>query len=191
MEDIPQTLPDSREDRRRTGRSIRTFRAACIEIDGKAYTATMKDFSEFGSGFEGKIPVTRGDIVRYRWGSSPLLDATVAWVDGSRFGLENATPFDMARGKSFPYRSVRIPLAREAAVFVGGRCVEGSAINIAQKGFCLSLTERVPQGCLSTLEIGGNVFENTTLRWTDGAHAGFALDRPMSIPDVAAFTNDD
>ena len=40
---------------------------------------------------------------------------------------------------------------------------------------CVSVTERVPPGNLSTIEIGGKVFENTTLRWTKGAQAGFAL----------------
>ena len=37
MERIPQSAPDFDQDRRRVDRAIRTFRAACIEIDGKAF----------------------------------------------------------------------------------------------------------------------------------------------------------
>ncbi|BBI21765.1 MAG: PilZ domain-containing protein [Pseudomonadota bacterium] len=190
MERIPQSAPDFDQDRRRVDRAIRTFRAACIEIDGKAFTVTMKDFSRHGCGFDGKVPISRGDTVRYRWGNRPFVVANVMWVDGTRFGLENERPYDPGSERGFPYRAVRIPFEQEAAIYIAGRSIEGSAINIAQKGLCVSVTERVPPGNLSTIEIGGKVFENTTLRWTKGAQAGFALNKPMSIPDLAKFTND-
>ena len=87
MERIPQSAPDFDQDRRRVDRAIRTFRAACIEIDGNAFTVTMKDFSRHGCGFDGKVPISRGDTVRYRWGNRLLVVANVMWVYGTRFGL--------------------------------------------------------------------------------------------------------
>jgi hypothetical protein len=189
MQDQSQLQCYPQHDRRRIERSIRTFRPACIEIAGKAYAATMKDCSDYGCGFDGEIPITKGETVRYRWGSRPFVTANVVWVDGTRFGLENEFPCEIAPSDAFPYRSVRIPFEETAAVYFGGRCIVGSARNIAQKGFCITTPEPVPTGCLSTLEIAGAVFENATVRWTDGDQAGFALDKPMSIPTLASLTN--
>ena len=176
-------------ERRRKDRSIRIFRPACIEAEGKAYLATMKDISEYGCGFEGAIPLTPGQPVRYRWSSRAFVTATVVWVDGMRFGLMNDAPCDIGANAGFPYRSVRIPFEHSASVFVCGRRIDAAALNIAQKGLCIALDEPIPAGCLCTIEVCGAIFPNATIRWLKGDSAGFALEKPMSLRALAFLTN--
>lgn len=176
-------------ERRRKHRSIRTFRPACIEAEGRAYLATMKDISEYGCGFDGAIPLTPGQPVRYRWSSRAFMKATIIWVDGTRFGLMNDEPCNIGADVGFPYRSVRMPFEYSATVFICGRRIDAVALNIAQRGLCIALDEPMPDGCLCTIEAGGAVFQNAAVRWSKEGRAGFALEIPMSLRTLAFLTN--
>ena len=173
-------------ERRQMERSMRVLRPACLEIDGAASVALMRDISRSGAGFEGAGRFVVGQEIRYRWGDNGYRSAKVIWVDGSRFGVANDQLCDEADLVPAKYRSVRVPISAPASLFVNGDRVEGEVINFAQRGVCILACSPVGQGALATIKIGRRFLENVTSKWIDGDRVGFALAEPLPVREMAA-----
>lgn len=173
-------------ERRQMERSMRVFRPACLESEGKTSVALMRDVSRSGAGFEGTGRFVVGQEVRYRWGDNDYRSAKVIWVDGSRFGIANDQLGDENDLIPNNYRSVRIPISAPASIFVGGRRVEAELVNFAQKGACALAAHSVAQGALATIKIGRHFIENVTTKWVEGDRIGFSLSKPLPLSEMAA-----
>lgn len=176
-------------ERRHATRTIRTFMPACVETDSGTIIALLKDFSGYGAGFESDQSVSVGQRVRYRWADETFREAKVIWVDGNRFGVENAEPSEAIALNPKNYRSVRVDLNAPAAVFVGENRYDGEVVNFAQKGLCVRTNGKIERGSLATIKVGRRYFENVTVRWVEGDRVGFALPSSLPIQEMSKFAS--
>lgn len=174
-------------DRRASSRPSTRFQPACIKIDGVAAIALMRDLTFDGAGFESDLDLSEGQPISYRWGSHDFRSGTVMWCSNGRFGVRNTgnAPSNFS-DSDFPYRSVRVPTSLPVTVYANSSRHEGEILNVAHRGLCVLLAQKIARGSLASLKIGRHVLEGATFKWSEGAANGIALAQPLKLRDMSA-----
>lgn len=173
-------------ERREVDRSLLIFQPACLEIDGKMHAALMRDISSHGAGFEGPASLQIGQTIRYRWSDEDFRSGTVSWLKDGRFGVTNDRPVvtNLSRNGE-AYRSVRIPVQVEGALFLNGIRQDAQICNFAQRGACVDFHGEIETGMAATIKFGRRYFEGAMARWIKGSKVGFTFQRPLPIGEMA------
>lgn len=173
-------------ERRAAIRAIRTFKPIYVEADDKSTVGVMRDISTDGVGFEADVGFKVGQELRYRWGDEPFVSGKVIWTGSGRFGIAHDEPLSPASLEPKRYRSVRVPILREATIYLDGRGIPAETVNFSQKGFCTLASERIRHGALVTLKVGNRFFERATAKWSADERVGFAIPEPLPVAHMSS-----
>ncbi|MEQ8411335.1 MAG: PilZ domain-containing protein [Erythrobacter sp.] len=170
-------------ERRGDNRVKSAYRPGCVLLPGRMVLGVIRNLSKGGAMIELDERIEPGTEVRYFWDETNIMDAVVAWADGRAHGLENAEharPFD----NPFPYRSVRVPCAMRAELWVGGQRRFADIENLSLGGVCLRGLAAC-RGALLTVKLGDVELCNATVRWVREGVAGVRFERPLTRGDLA------
>lgn len=171
-------------ERRSENRSLTMFKAAYIEHDGRLAFVTLRDISSSGVCFSGLADVNVGDRIAYCIDDGEKRNGSVIWVESGRFGVkaDDESAHEPLRPMHRRPRSVRLPIHAEARVFTGVGRLETTLHNLSLRGTCISDPGGLYPGQLLSLEVAGECFELTTVKWIKGGRAGVHFAQPLRAP---------
>lgn len=186
MSNDPVQFPTGQsEDRRQEGRTISVLRVCCIEASGGTSFALLRNISPSGAQIEADLPDPIGAPVCYFFDDESRIQATIAWKHDGRIGLANRE-ITAANIKSFPRRSLRVPLCAPGKVWANGNEFNAEIANISQTGAQIVGNFDLPTGALISVEIGKLVLPNVTVRWTANNYVGVKFERPLHLRELKA-----
>jgi hypothetical protein len=169
-------------DRRKQDRAISTFKGAYVRTAGGVHFVTLRNISDSGVCFGGSpgAGIGVGEELECCFDATGPRVGVVRWISGERFGVEIEPP--SAGTRRFPPRSVRLPLATGANLFLGGCRFRVAIQNLSLRGACVSGAPRVEPGRLVSIDIAGRSFDLATVRWSTADRTGirFAEAIPMA-----------
>lgn len=168
-------------ERRKTERSIATFKSAYVIHDGAIHFVTLRNISLSGICFDAFPGVSVGDAIAFCYDCEGPKSGVVRWVANGRFGVsaEIGKLPGTAPGHQ-RLRSVRLPLSQTASLFCGGRREEVAVHNLSLRGTCIDAVPGLAIGQLVSISIGGQSFEQATVRWHAGGRAGICFAKPVA-----------
>jgi len=178
----------SRLERRSLPRFRTAFRPACIVIENRVVLGIFRNMSSEGVLIEVDEPLAEGQRVAYFWNEQQLVHARVIWTEGNRYGLENKTEqrvFDTEHR----YRSVRVPCAVEATVWVRGECHMVQVENLSLGGMRVRGIKAWRSAPL-TIRIAEIELCNACVAWTrdseKASETGIRFEKSLSRSQLAA-----
>jgi hypothetical protein len=130
-----------------------------------------------------------GQRVTYFWDETNCIEATVAWREGKRFGLENGNEVKLFE-QAWPHRSVRAPCETRAEAWLAGRRQEVEVCNLSLGGMRVrGLNAYV--GTMLTIRICRREFAAASVRWIRDDEAGIRFAHRLTPASVAALLLDD
>lgn len=164
---------------RRCGTRVKSaYRPGCVLLPGRMLLGVIRNLSQGGVMIELDERVEPGTEVRYFWDETNIIEAVVAWSDGRAHGLDNAAharPFESPH----PYRSVRVPCALRAELFVGGQRQYADIENLSLGGVGLRGLSAC-RGALLTVKLGDVELCNASVRWIRDDVAGVRFETPLT-----------
>jgi hypothetical protein len=91
--------------------------------------------------------------------------------------------------KSFPRRSLRVPLSTPGKVWANGNEVAAAVANISQTGAQIIGDFDLPTGALISVEIGKLVLPNVTVRWSANNYIGVKFERPLHLRELKSIVD--
>ncbi len=184
MSNDPLELPSGQAaDRRQEGRTISVLRVCCIEASQGTSFALLRNISPSGAQIEADLPDPIGAPVCYFFDDESRIQALIAWKHDGRIGLANREVTE-ANIKSFPRRSLRVPLSAPGKVWANGNEVAAEVANISQTGAQIIGNFELPTGALISVEIGKLVLPNVTVRWSANNYVGVKFERPLHLREL-------
>src|SRR5690606_9765302 len=86
--------------------------------------------------------------------------------------------------KSFPRRSLRVPLSAPGKIWSNGNQSHVEVANISQTGAQIIGNFELPTGALISVEIGKLVLPNVTVRWSANNYVGVKFERPLHLREL-------
>lgn len=174
-------------DYHRSSQHFFKFQPAYLEFEDKSYIALLCDISVSGAVFESDIEVIPDQPIRYKAGNSEFQGGKVSWIKNGRFGIQHdVVSLNDNRAGHFKYRSVRIPAALPATVYVNSSRHEAEIVNFSQRGLCVRLHQTVAPGSIGSVEVGQHLFEGAVFKWSQNERNGVALAGSLRISEMAS-----
>ncbi len=184
MSNDPLELPSGQvADRRQEGRTISVLRVCCVEASQGTSFALLRNISPSGAQIEADLPDPIGAPVCYFFDDEMRIQALIAWKHDGRIGLANREIAE-TNIKSFPRRSLRVPLSAPGKVWANGNEVVAEVANISQTGAQIIGNFDLPTGALISVEIGKLVLPNVTVRWSANNYVGVKFERPLHLREL-------
>jgi hypothetical protein len=184
MSNDPLELPSGQvADRRQEGRTISVLRVCCVETSQGTSFALLRNISPSGAQIEADLPDPIGAPVCYFFDDEMRIQALIAWKHDGRIGLANREIAE-TNIKSFPRRSLRVPLSAPGKVWANGNEVVAEVANISQTGAQIIGNFDLPTGALISVEIGKLVLPNVTVRWSANNYVGVKFERPLHLREL-------
>ncbi|MGB3711355.1 MAG: PilZ domain-containing protein [Erythrobacter sp.] len=155
---------DTQIERRGLPRVRTAFRPACVVIGDRVVLGMLRNMSSEGVMIEVDEELAEGQRVAYFWNEQQLVNATVIWTEGNRYGLRNEgdqTVFD----PDHSYRSVRVPCRVEATVWIRGDRHRVEVDNLSLGGMRVRGV-KAWKGAPLTVCIAGVELCNACVAWT-------------------------
>lgn len=175
--------------RRGHRRHLAAYRPACILVRGRMYFGVMRNVSTGGAMIEVEADLAMGERVTYFWDETNCIEATVAWREGRRFGLENGKDVKLFE-QAWPHRSVRVPCETRAEAWLAGRRQEIEVFNLSLGGMRVRGLD-VLVGTMLTIRICRREFAAASVRWIRDGEAGIRFAHRLTPASVAALLLDD
>lgn len=178
-------------DRRSEERARKVFRAAYVRSDGLVHFAYLRNISHSGASFSGISSMKVGDLVSYCYEGPNLVDGVVRWTNGDQFGVENMVAGNSSQTdrNPYPYRSVRLPISYPVSIFIRGELYETSLYNLSISGACIANPGTLSKGMLLSVDIGNQLFPESTVKWVDSDRAGIRFARRLADTEISALTS--
>lgn len=180
----------SQSDRRSEQRYQSVYIPASIACgEGKAF-GVVRNISRHGARLRAPISVEVGDCIVYSVDEKRPIESTVKWVNGDDFGvfhLDEALRVPVTRPDD--YRAVRVAHQVPITLYLNGLRHDGILLNLSQGGACIQTAGPIAPGDLTTVLVGGQQFENVTVRWQRNGRFGVEWSRSLRTDELNEIVN--
>lgn len=176
--------PVAVEDRRSEHRFQTAFRPACVVANGRIALGILRNMSQGGVMIELDVTLEQGDRVAYFWDEQQLVEATVVRVDGNHYGLSNVTGQCVSVNDN-AYRSVRVPCAVEADIWVHGEHHRARIANLSLGGMRLVGIDAW-KGAPLTIRFAGVELCNACAVWSHDGEIGIRFENRLTRAQLSA-----
>ncbi|QSB45345.1 PilZ domain-containing protein [Tsuneonella flava] len=177
-------------DRRSEQRYQSVYIPASIACGEEKAFGVVRNISRHGARLRAPISVEVGDCIVYSVDEKRPIESTVKWVNGDDFGvfhLDEALRVPVARPDD--YRAVRVAHQVPIIFYLNGLRHEGILRNLSQGGACIEASRQILPGERATVLVGGQQFENVTVRWQKNGCFGVEWSRSLRTAELNEIVN--
>lgn len=172
-------------DRRSEQRYQSVYIPASIACGEAKAFGVVRNISRHGARLRAPISVEVGDCIVYSVDEKRPIESTVKWVNGDDFGvfhLDETLRLPVARPDD--YRAVRLAHQVPIIFYLNGLRHEGILRNLSQGGACIEASRQILPGERATVLVGGQQFENVTVRWQKDGCFGVEWNRSLRTAEL-------
>lgn len=180
----------SQSDRRSEQRYQSVYIPASIACGEAKAFGLVRNISRHGARLRAPITVEVGDCIVYSIDEKRPIESTVKWVKGDDFGvfhLDETLRVPVARPDD--YRAVRLAYKVPIIFYLNGLRHEGILHNLSQGGACIETSRQILPGERATVLVGGQQFENVTVRWQKNGCFGVEWNRSLRTAELNEIVN--
>lgn len=181
--------PREIRERRSHRRYPTAYRPGCVIHNNEIYLGLIRNLSKGGAKIDLDHDLRVGDRIAYFWDEQKPVVATVGWTDDGAYGLINEHETELF-DDTFGYRSLRVPCAVDAEVWIGGESHLVKVENLSMGGMRVSGLDAWP-GALLTINVCGLELYNASVRWFRKGEAGINFSDRLSRAQLAMLLMND
>lgn len=173
-------------ERRREKRYQQRRRCLTVTVNGYTIPIVVRNISTWGGACQGLLGVEVGAQIELNFEDNCSVRGRVQWVQDDLCGIRFLTPISAAKlffnQRSQAERARRVPVSRQAVVFLESTARRAIIRNVSESGMMLETFCQLRTG--DTIDVVAGKFQCKGLvRWSNGKNAGIELLAPLQLDE--------